>query len=80
MAVRGPLSTDPGVLFNFTPNDSVDLPHDTRGLIVGTAGNVKLTDVYGLTDTFALPVGQYPIRIVRVWSTGTTATGLVGIH
>jgi hypothetical protein len=56
-------STDSGILFNF----------------IGVAGNVKLTDPEGNTDTFALPAGVIPIRAARIWLTGTTATGLVGV-
>lgn len=72
-------STDSGILFNFTASDSADLANVTRALIVGAAGNVKLTDPDGNTDTFALPAGVIPIRAQRIWSTGTTATGLVGV-
>lgn len=81
MAERNQYGTEPGRLFNFTPNDGADLPNDTRGLIVGVAGNIKITDDTGATDTFALPAGgPYPVRIRRVWATGTTATDLVGIY
>lgn len=74
----GPL--DAGMLFNFTANDSADLAYETRWLIVGVAGNVQLTDPEGNTGTFALPAGVFPIRAQRIWSTSTTATGLVGIR
>lgn len=73
-------ATDAGFLFNFTASDSADLAYNTRALVVGVAGNVKLTDPDGNTDTFALPSGVIPIRAQRIWSTGTTATGLVGIR
>lgn len=79
MAERNQYGTEPGRLFNFSNSDSTDLPNDTRGLIVGVAGNVKITDDKGVTDTYALPEGLFPVRIRRVWATGTTATGLVGI-
>ncbi|TBY60194.1 hypothetical protein E0H46_31795 [Rhizobium leguminosarum bv. viciae] len=68
------------MLFNFTPNDAADLPYNSRALIVAGAGNVKITDPEGITDTFALPAGQWSIRAQRIWLTGTTATGLVGIR
>lgn len=71
---------DAGMLFNFTASDSADLAYETRWLIVGGAGNVQLTDPDGNTATFALPVGVFPIRAQRIWSTSTTATGLVGIR
>ncbi|TAX57124.1 hypothetical protein ELI01_18780 [Rhizobium leguminosarum] len=73
-------ATDSGCLFNFTANDGADLPYNARGLIIGVAGNVKLTDPDGNTDTFALPAGVHPVRAQRIWLTGTTATGLVGIR
>jgi hypothetical protein len=72
-------ATDSGLLFNFTASDSTDLANVTRALIVGVAGNVKITDPEGVTDTYALPAGTIPCRATRIWSTGTTATGLVGI-
>lgn len=72
--------TDPGMPFNFTASDSADLPFNTRALIVGVAGNVQLTDPDGVTGTYALPAGVIPIRVQRVWSTSTTATGLVGVR
>lgn len=80
MGERNQYGIKPGRLFNFTPNDSVDLENDTRGLIVGEAGNVKLTDDLGVTGTYALPAGIFPVRIRRVWATGTTAAGLVGVY
>jgi hypothetical protein len=72
--------TDSGMLFNFTPNDGVDLAYVTRALIVGVDGNVKITDPDDVTDTYALTAGQWSIRVKRVWLTGTTATGLIGIR
>jgi hypothetical protein len=80
MSERNQYGTEPGRLFNFTASDSTDLPNDTRGLIVGVAGAVKLTDDTGTTDVFTLPVGVFPIRVRRIWANGTTATGLVGIY
>lgn len=73
-------ATDSGFLFNVTKDDANDLPHVTRGLIVGTAGDIKITDPEGNVGTYTLPAGQYAVRIQRLWSTGTTATGLVGIR
>lgn len=71
----------PGCPFNIDSikSDTVDLPNVTRALIVGVAGNIKLTDAENVTDTYALGAGQWSIRAKRIWSTGTTATGLIGI-
>lgn len=61
-------------------------PHDTTVqqysmIYVGGAGNVKITGRDGVAVTFtAVPAGQYiPVMTQLVWSTGTTATSLVGI-
>lgn len=72
-------STDSGYLVNITPSDSADLPDALRMLIIGTGGDVKITDPRGVTDVYALEAGNYPIRVSRIWATGTTATGLVGV-
>lgn len=72
-------STDSGFLVNITPSDSTDLPDALRMLIVGVGGDVKITDTRGEIGTFTLEAGNYPVRVARVWSTGTTATGLVGV-
>lgn len=64
-----------------TPNDSNDLSNATRSLYIGGAGNVKVDMVSGDTITFTGVVGGtiIPIRIEKVYATGTTATGLVGL-
>lgn len=68
--------------FGITGNDGADLAQVTRGLYVGASGNVKVTLVGGDTVTFVeLAVGViHPLRITRVWSTGTTATSIVGVY
>ena len=51
----------------------------STGLYVGGAGDVKVTMAGGEDVTFTgLSAGSvYPIRVKRVWSTGTTATNLL---
>lgn len=72
-------STDSGFLVNITPSDSADLTDALRMLIVGVGGDVKITDTRDVTGVFTLGAGNYPVRVKRIWSTGTTATGLVGV-
>lgn len=57
-----------------------DLAQPAYGLWVGTAGDVKVTFEDGSTDTIpSVPAGiMLPIVAVRVWSTGTTASGFFG--
>ncbi len=61
-----------------TPNDSSDLSKE--GIVyVGGAGDVKVNTIAGNTVTFyGVPAGSYvPVRVKRVYSTGTTATNMV---
>lgn len=65
-----------------TPNDSTDLANTTRGVYVGVTGDLKVDTVGGNTVTFvSLAAGIiHPIRAKRVYSTGTTATSILGVY
>lgn len=65
-----------------TPNDSTDLTTIARALYVGGAGNVKIDAADGSTVTFSgvLAGSILPVRVARVYSTGTTATNIVAIY
>jgi hypothetical protein len=60
------------------PSDSADLPGGvTRGLLVGADGDVAVVYANGLEDTLFLAAGiVHPIQVVRIKSTGTTATDI----
>jgi hypothetical protein len=62
-----------------TPSDTAVV--NLCGLYVGGTGNVTVQSVEGTSVTFnACPVGaQIHLQIVRVMSTGTTATLLTGL-
>lgn len=63
-----------------TPSDSVDLVPAARALYVGTTGNIKVTTAGGSTLLFtAVPVGFFPVKVSRVWSTTTTASNIVAL-
>lgn len=64
-----------------TPNDSTTI-NTTRGLYVGVTGDVKVDLAGGDTVTFVgLAAGIiHPISATRVYSTGTTATSVVGLY
>jgi hypothetical protein len=64
-----------------TPSDTVDLAAVTRGLWVGTAGDVVAISKAGNTATFKnIANGTLlPIRVSRVKATSTTATDIVGL-
>lgn len=64
-----------------TPNDNTDLIQATRALYVGQTGNVRVRTISGQEVTFANLQGGvfYPIRIQRVFATGTTASDIIGL-
>lgn len=65
--------------FAIAPSDNTDLQEVTLNLYVSVAGAVKVTLQDGSTVTYPnLIAGRHPLRVSRVFATGTTATGLVG--
>jgi len=62
-----------------SPNNSTDLPHITKAIYVGGAGDVKIDLTQGGTVTLkAVPVGTFlQVEAKRVYATGTTATLMV---
>ena len=64
-----------------TPSDNNNLSRSVRALYVGVSGDVKITFIDDTEVTFvALAAGViHPMRAKKVFSTGTTATGIVGI-
>jgi hypothetical protein len=65
-----------------TKSDTVELPNVTRGLLVGSIGDVKVTFLGGHTVTlFNLAAGViHPVRVTQVWSTGTEPTEIVALR
>lgn len=59
-----------------------NLTTPVRGLFVGTGGNVKITDTEGNAATFnnVMSGSILPVACARVWATGTTASGFVGLY
>ena len=64
-----------------TPNDTTDLTTVSRYVAISAVGTLKVTTMGGDTVTIpsgALAAGQmFPLRVSRVWASGTTATGIV---
>lgn len=67
--------------FAITPHDTNELVKVTRALWVGGAGNVKVTMENGDFVTFSgVAAGTLlPLRVRLVFSTGTTATLMIGV-
>ncbi len=74
------LSSPAASVFAITANDSADLAQFTRALNVATSGAVHLETVEGDEATVFIAAGiAFPVRAKRIFATGTTATGLVGL-
>ncbi|MEM9901320.1 MAG: hypothetical protein AAF865_08240 [Pseudomonadota bacterium] len=62
------------------PDDGADLVDVTLALNVATPGNVRVTTLSGdVADVHVAAGVAFPLRVVRVWATGTTATGIRGL-
>jgi hypothetical protein len=74
------LSSPPSDLIAVAPSDSTDLAHVSRAINVATAGTVRVTTRAGTTASISVAAGIIvPIRVRRIWATGTTATGIVAL-
>ena len=63
-----------------TPSDTVDLSYITRGLYVGTTGDISVEMVDTGTQIYLnVPVGMLSISVTRVNSTSTTAADIVAV-
>lgn len=62
-------------------SDTVDLPIIALSILVGVSGTVKVTTVGGdtVTVTGTPAGGKIPLAVRRIFTTGTSATGLVGL-
>lgn len=65
-----------------TANDSAALARTTRGIYVATTGTLKVDMADGSTVTFTgLAAGMiHPIAVSKVYLTGTSATGIIGVY
>lgn len=62
-----------------TPNDSTEVNY--RALFVTNAGDVALEDEDGNSETFTVVASTIlPLQPKKVLSTGTTATGIIGLN
>jgi hypothetical protein len=67
-------------LMAVTPDDGSDLPWITRAVSVEVPGVLRVTTADGSEGEIFVTAGMpFPIRIRRVWMTGTTATGIVAL-
>lgn len=71
----------PGGAVAITPSNTVNLANPSV-VYVGGTGNVRVLTAQGDDVTFVnAPAGAVlPVQVIRVYSTSTTATSLVGIY
>lgn len=68
------------IVLQLSPDDTTDLPMPSRALNAAQEGTVRVTTTGGTTATLYIAAGIcLPVRVTRVWATGTTATGLTGL-
>ena len=78
---KGPLDGPADHVALVTPSDTDDLTKFTRGISFGTAGALKVDTAGG--ETVVIPSGAltagvvHPLRVKRVYSTGTAAANIV---
>lgn len=65
------------------PSDTGELATYYTSIYVGATGDLTVTPMRNTSDAgvqfTAVPVGWFPVSVRKVWATGTTATGLVGV-
>lgn len=63
-----------------TPSNTKDLDYPGCVLYAQVAGDIHITGMNGMEDTISVAAGApYPVRVKKLWATGTTATGIHGI-
>jgi len=66
--------------FTITPSDSDDLSRVPIALNVATSGTVRFIGTDGtISDVFIVAGIVFPLRVRRVFQTGTTAGGIRGL-
>jgi hypothetical protein len=73
-------NTDPAVgAYAITPHDTNT--QNARALYIGVTGDVAVETRGRSTSVVfkAVPVGVLPVQVVKVLSTGTTATNILGL-
>lgn len=83
VTVKSELTREVGVpddSFPISGSDTVDLTPAIRAIRATVGGTIKVDLAGGQTRTIAITDGETRyLKINRVWSTGTTATGLEGM-
>lgn len=80
--------TQPSIAAAVTPSDTANIPSPSGPdgksegcvLYVGGTGNLRVITAGGNDVTFnAVPVGFFPVQVIRVFATSTTATNIIAL-
>lgn len=65
---------------DIVPNNNTEFTR-TRGLYIGTTGNLRVVMANEATITFVAiaPGVIHPLSVIQVLATGTTATNIIGL-
>mgnify|MGYP001605669615 CR=1 FL=1 len=68
--------------YAIVPHDTVNFTNPFKAIYVGVSGNIVLVPLSGGTAVtlLSVPIGILPIGGLRVNSTSTTATNLIGLR
>lgn len=67
--------------FDITASDSADLAEIAQGLTCIVSGNATVSCIDGSKITIYLEKGLiFPLDVIKVFSSGTTASGIVGFR
>jgi len=78
----------PSIARLVTPSDTVNIPQPSGPdgknegcvLYVGTSGNLRVLTAGGDDVVFtAVPVGFFPVQVIRVFATNTAASNIVAL-
>lgn len=76
----GGLESPASDLVPIVPSDTTDLPEAVRGINVAQSGSVRVRTVGGSLGTVYIAAGgAFPLRVQRVYATGTDAVGITGL-
>ena len=60
-----------------TPSDGLNLPQEAASLYIETGGTLSIMTAWGERRTVKVgDLHTFPVGVVRVYATGTTATGI----
>lgn len=77
---RESLNSPPTDVIVVTPSDIDDLAQVSRGLNVAQSGTVRVSTLSGTLADITIAAGiVFPVRVKRIWATGTTATGILAL-